>query len=181
MYITRKIVQMMNSDTILTNRVASSGLITIKLEEFFPKEEICVFDLKNYLFRELILKELDFRQSLKEHDWSQYQNKILSVWCSNDAIIPTWAYMLIASYAAPYVHSIFFGNSDEALRSYFSKKIDAFDWTLYKDAKVVIKGCSDLPVPASAYLEVTNKLVPIASSIMYGEPCSTVPVFKKKK
>lgn len=114
---------MMNSDTILTNRVASSGLITIKLEEFFPKEEICVFDLKNYLFRELILKELDFRQSLKEHDWSQYQNKILSVWCSNDAIIPTWAYMLIASYAAPYVHSIFFGNSDEALRSYFSKKL----------------------------------------------------------
>jgi hypothetical protein len=171
----------MNSVKELINRVSDSGLVTIKLEEFYPELPIKEFDLKDYLFRGLILKELDFRKSLKEHDWQQYQECYLTVFCSTDAIIPTWAYMLVASYASGIATDIGFGNTEEFVRNYFHKALSKIDPSSYQNAKLVIKGCSDKPVPASAYLEITHLLKPFVSSIMYGEPCSTVPVYKKPR
>lgn len=171
----------MNNPEELVNRVAQSGLITIKLDEFYPKEKILEFDLKPYLFQGLILKEIEFRKALKEIEWADYQNAYLSINCSSDAIIPTWAYMLIASYAFPYAKEIVYGSRDQFLQSYFRSKIRAINPEDYRDAKIVIKGCSDLEVPVSAYIDLTSHLQGYASSIMYGEPCSTVPVYKKKK
>ncbi|MBK8451347.1 MAG: DUF2480 family protein [Saprospiraceae bacterium] len=171
----------MNSEPILINRVNQSGLVTIKLEDFFPNHEIKEFDLKDYLFQGLILKEMDFRKALKEHHWDQYQNCYLTVFCSTDAIIPTWAYMLVASHAESFALDVAYGNKDEYLRNFYRQKIKSIDPKEYMDAKIVIKGCSEKEVPASAYLEITRVLKPYASSIMFGEPCSTVPVYKKAK
>jgi hypothetical protein len=166
----------------LVNRVAQSGLITIKLEEFFPqKEAIALFDLKDYLFLEMILKEKDFRAAMKAHDWTQYEGKHLLVFCSIDAIIPMWAYMLIAVYAEPFAASIFQGTESEFLKVHYEKAIAALEIDDYKDQRLVIKGCSDQPVPAAAYVALTCRLRPIAKSIMYGEPCSTVPIYKAPK
>lgn len=168
-------------DQPLVNRVANSGLITIKLEEFFPPQELAIFDLKDYLFMEMILKEKDFREALKEHNWEQYQGKILLVHCSADAVIPVWAYMLVATYAAPFAQDIFQGTAENFYRSYFLRQLDQLDMEQYRDQRLVIKGCSDHPVPPAAYLEITRKLQPLAKSIMYGEPCSTVPVYKQPR
>lgn len=168
-------------DTPLVNRVANSGLITLKLEDFFPAQPAVHFDLKAYLFMELILKEKDFREAMAAHDWSQYQGKILLVYCSADAIIPVWAYMLVASYAQPYAHEIFQGSESEFLKVYFSRALNRLDLAPYQGQRIVVKGCSDHPVPASAYLEITSLLRPIARSIMFGEPCSTVPIYKQPK
>lgn len=165
----------------LVNRVANSGLITIKLEEFFPSQELAIFDLKDYLFMEMILKEKDFREALKDHNWEQYQGKVLLVYCSADAIIPVWAYMLVATYAAPFAHDVFQGTADDFYRTYFLRQLDQLDTEQYRDQRLVIKGCSDHPVPPAAYLEITRKLQPLAKSIMYGEPCSTVPVYKQPR
>lgn len=171
----------MTTDKPLVNRVAASGLITINLESYYPTQEIAHFDLKDYLFMELILKEKDFRAALKEHDWDQYEGKILLVYCSADAIIPVWAYMLVAAKAGGITHEVFQGSQDDYLRQHFQRTIDAFELADYQDKRLVIKGCSDKPVPASAYLAVTDRLKPVAKSIMYGEPCSTVPVYKKPR
>ncbi|HMO39910.1 MAG TPA: DUF2480 family protein [Saprospiraceae bacterium] len=165
----------------LVNRVANSGLITLNLEDFFPKAAVVVFDLKDYLFMELILKEKDFRAALKEHNWEQYQDKILLVYCSTDAIIPVWAYMLVTAYAAPYANDIFQGNADTYYTAAFAKTLADMDAAQYEGQRIVIKGCSNRPVPASAYVALTRKLQPYAQSIMYGEPCSTVPVFKRPR
>ena len=165
----------------LINRVANSGLITIKLEEFFPPQEVIHFDLKDYLFMEMILKEKDFRAALKAHDWEQYTGKVLLVYCSTDAIIPVWAYMLVAAAAAPFAHDVFQGPADDYYRSYFMRRLDSLDTEQYRDQRLVIKGCSDHPVPPAAYLEITRKLQPLAKSIMYGEPCITVPVYKQPR
>ena len=163
----------------LVNRVASSGLITLRLEDFYPQEELSTFDLKDYLFMGLILKEKDFREALKEHDWSQYKGRNLAVYCSADAIIPVWAYMLVTVYAAPYAADVFQGTPDEFYKHVFQKALDQLDVSTYAGQRIVVTGCSDKPVPASAYVELTRKLQPLAQSIMYGEPCSTVPIFKK--
>ena len=168
-------------DKPLVNRVAASGLITLNLEDFFPKEELITFDLKDYLFMELILKEKDFRASSKEHDWEQYEGKNLVVFCSADAIIPVWAYMLVTAYATPFAKNIFQGTAEEFYKLAFQNALNELDMTIYEDKRIVVKGCSDKPVPPSAYVELTRKLQPYAKSIMYGEPCSTVPIFKKKK
>ena len=168
-------------DTPLVNRVAESGLVTLNLEDFFPKEEIAVFDLKNYLFMELILKEKDFREACKNHDWTQYQGKHLVIDCTADAIIPVWAYMLVAAQAAPFAKEIFQGNAENFLKSYYAQKIANFDAPQYAGKRVVIQGCSDKPVPPAAYVSLTHKLQPFAQSIMYGEPCSTVPIFKRPR
>ncbi|MBK9108827.1 MAG: DUF2480 family protein [Saprospiraceae bacterium] len=165
----------------LVNRVAQSGLITLKLEDYFPDKTVYEFDLKDYLFHGLILKELDFRKALKEHDWNLYKDSYLTILCSADAIIPTWAYMLVASYASEVVADIYFGTKKDFLISYYRDKIRAIDASIYKDSKIVIKGCSDKEVPASAYLELTAHLKPFVASIMFGEPCSTVPVYKRGK
>ncbi|HRG31927.1 MAG: DUF2480 family protein [Saprospiraceae bacterium] len=171
----------MNNAGELVNRVASSGLVTIKLEDFYPVEEIVEFDIKPFLYKELILKELDFREAMQNHNWSSYAGKILAVFCSNDAIIPTWAYMLISTHASRQTADLFFGSSEQVLIQYFNRILDKFDWKQFQGSKLVIKGCSDKPVPPSAYLRVTHHLLPYASSIMYGEPCSTVPVYKRAK
>lgn len=171
----------MNIDKPLVNRVAKSGIVTLNLENYFPKEEIISFDLKDYLFMELILKEKDFREALKNHDWSQYQGKNLCIYCSTDAIIPVWAYMLVTSYAEPFALRIVQADEKTFLDIYYQETLQALDIGQYEDKRIVIKGCSDKPVPPSAYAELTRLLRPIAKSIMYGEPCSTVPIFKKPR
>ncbi len=163
----------------LVNRVAQSGLITLDLEVFYPEGEIAPFDLKDYLFMGLILKEKDFREALKAHDWAQYAGKNLAVFCSADAIIPMWAYMLVAASAAPYARDVFQGTPEQYVEAAFLKKLAALDLSPYEGKRLVIKGCSDKPVPPSAYVEITRRLQPIALSIMFGEPCSTVPVYKR--
>lgn len=171
----------MNSDKPLVNRVAASGLITLNLEDFFPKAEVVSFDLKDYLFMELILKEKDFRAALKEHNWEQYQGKILLVYCSTDAIIPVWAYMLVSAYATPYAADIFQGEAEDFYKAIFRKALSEINPSEYEQKRIVIKGCSDKPVPPAAYVELTRLLQPYAQSIMYGEPCSTVPIFKRPR
>ena len=167
-------------DKPLVNRVAQSGLITLNLEDYFPGEEVVNFDLKDYLFMELILKEKDFRVAMKDHDWSQYEGKVVLVNCSTDAIIPLWAYMLVASNLSAYAVDVFQGTPNEYYKHAMAKALDAVDWAQYDDERVIIKGCGNKPVPPSAYLDITTKLRPFAKSIMFGEACSTVPVFKKK-
>ena len=165
----------------LVNRVANSSLVNIDLEAFYPEGEVVPFDLKEYLFRELILKEKDFREALLALDWEQYQGKNLAVFCSTDAIIPMWAYMLVASYAAPFASDIFQGQPEQFAEFAFLKKIAALNPEDYAGKRLVIKGCSDKPVPASAYLEITRRLQPVARSIMFGEACSSVPVYKRPR
>lgn len=165
----------------LVNRVAESGIITINLEDYYPSEEIVVFDLKEYLFHGLILKEKEFRQSLTEIDWSTFQDKAVLVQCSTDAIIPLWAYMLIGSYLTSIAKDVFQGTQEEYLTTRYKNMIDAMDVSQYAAQRIVIKGCSQKPVPAQAYASLTMKLKPLAQSIMFGEPCSTVPIYKKPR
>lgn len=164
----------------IVNKVANSAIESIDLEEFYPKEDLVVFDLKPHLFMELILKEKEFRTALQQLDWSAYKDKLVAVNCSADAIIPMWAYMLVASYLQPFARDIFFGSEPEALKEAFLKNIRKIDLKPFVDQRVVVKGCGDLGVGEYAYLEITKRLRPIAKSIMYGEPCSTVPIFKNK-
>ncbi len=168
-------------EKVLVNRVDQSGLVTIDLEKFFPTLPILSFDVKDYLFHGLILKEKDFRDALKIHDWSQYKDAIVCVYCSTDAIIPVWAYMLVNTYATAYAKDIFTGTEEEYIKSHYRNIIANLDAVPFQDGKVVIKGCSNRPVPASAYADITSKLSKYAQSIMYGEPCSTVPVFKRPR
>ena len=167
------------SDQII-NKVASSALVSLDLEEYYPKEEVLGFDLKPLLFMELILKEKEFRQSLLETDWQQFSGKIVAVYCSTDAIIPIWAYMLVASYLQPLAKDVIFGTPEKAKEAVLIRNIASIDPSSFQDQRVVVKGCGELPIGESAYLEITKTLRPVAKSIMYGEPCSTVPIYKKK-
>ncbi len=164
----------------LVNRVANSGLITIKPEDFYPTQTVANFDLKDYLFQGLILREKDFRSALAEYDWVQHQDQILCVYSSADAIIPVWAYMLVGVYAAPIAAHVYQGTESEFVQHHILQQISSIDPASYQDQRVVIKGCSDKPVSPAIYLEFSRKLQPFAKSIMYGEPCSTVPIFKRK-
>jgi len=164
----------------IINKVAESGLITLNLEEYYPKDEILLFDLKPFLFMEMILKEKDFRQALQQHEWSLYADKIVGVTCTADAVIPVWAYMLVASYLQPIAKEVIMGDLETARKQIFLKNIDAINGSDFTDQRVVVKGCGDIPIGEYAYMEITKKLRPVAKSIMYGEPCSTVPVYKKK-
>jgi hypothetical protein len=163
----------------MVNKVASSGLITLKLEDYWPENPLVSFDLKDYLYMELILKEKDFRAAIKELDFGQYAGKVLCVYCSADAIIPAWAYMVVAAAATPHVADIYQGTEAEYLRDHYRRVIRELDPNDYAGQRIVIKGCGDREVPAAAYLEVTAHLRPAARSIMFGEPCSTVPVYKQ--
>jgi len=164
----------------IVNKVAESGLITLDLEEYYPKEEIVVFDLKAHLFMGLILKEKDFRAALQNIDWSQYQSKNVALTCSADAIIPMWAYMLVASYLRPFANEIIFGNKETVISALILKNLSKINGEEFTAKRIVVKGCGDVQIPESAYIEITNRLRPYAKSIMYGEPCSTVPIYKKK-
>lgn len=165
----------------IINRVANSPLVSLDLEQFHRPGERALYDIKHLLYEGLILREKDFRDHIRNHQWSQYTGKFVSIICSADAIVPTWAYMLLVSALQPYARKVFFGSLEQLESSLFSESLRAVDWSQYKDAKVVIKGCSGVQVPLSAYVEVTNRLCDVAASIMYGEPCSTVPVFKRTK
>ncbi len=165
---------------VFINKVAESGIITINLEDYLPKEEIVVFDIKDYLFMGLILKEKEFRQSLKELDLSIYKDKIVAITCSADAIIPMWAYMLISTTLSQESQIVLMGSDTEVKNKLLIRAIHHLNTEEFKDKRVVIKGCGENPIPEEAYLEITNLLLPVAKSIMYGEPCSTVPVYKNK-
>lgn len=167
-------------DNIIVNKVAESGIITIDLEEYTKNISIKIFDLKDHLFMGLIVKEKDFRAALTQTNWQVYKDVYVGVTCTTDAIIPMWAYMLVASYVEPFAKKVFMGNEGQTQEQLLLHCIDTIDITHYADKRVVIKGCGDNPIPASAYLAITAKLRPVAKSIMYGEPCSTVPIFKKK-
>lgn len=167
------------SDPII-NKVASSALVSLNLEEYIPKQEVVGFDLKPHLFMEMIVKEKEFRTSLQNVDWSKYSGKVVGVYCSADAIIPMWAYMLVATHLQPMAFDIHMGNEEEALKMAFINNLRKIDPDSFYEKKVVVKGCGDTPIAAYAYLEITRILRPQVKSIMYGEPCSTVPVFKQK-
>lgn len=162
----------------IINKVSQSALTTIDLEQFIPKEDVKIFDLKPYLFMELILKEKDFRAALSAIDWASYREQIVGVCCSADAVIPVWAYMLITSYLQPYAKEVILGNEAEVLRDLITRRIRSVSTAEYLDKRIVIKGCGDKPIGDFAFLEITKLLRPVAKSIMYGEPCSTVPIFK---
>ncbi|MEJ7674376.1 MAG: DUF2480 family protein [Chitinophagaceae bacterium] len=168
-------------EDLIVNKVAESGLITLDLEAFYPKEETAVFDLKEHLFMGMILKEKDYREALKNLDWSFYQNKNVCITCTADAVIPVWAYMLTATYLEPVAKDVIFGNEDFLHRALFLKNLSKIDTTEFADKRVVIKGCGDKNITETAYVEITKLLRPVAKSIMYGEPCSTVPIYKKPK
>lgn len=164
----------------IVNKVAESGIVTLDLAGFIPpNESIKGFDIKPFLFREMILKEKDYRTSLQTNNWEEYKNKSVAVYCSVDAIIPVWAYMLAASYLEPIADTVYFGTEEELKKHLMIKNIASVDASEYSDKRVVVKGCGDIPIPDYAYVEMTQKLRPVAKSIMYGEPCSTVPIFKK--
>lgn len=162
------------------NKVADSGLITLDLEKWYPREETAVFDIKDYLFMGMILKEKDFREVLKAKDWTIYQDKNVALTCSVDAIIPVWAYMLVAANLQPFANEIVMGDEKELHKTIFLKNLSAIDVQEFYDKRVVIKGCGETPIADYVYMEITKLLRPVAKSIMYGEPCSTVPVFKKQ-
>lgn len=164
----------------IVNRVSNSKLLVFDLEELYTPGERLLFDIKPWLFQELILREKEYRDYIKNHDWSQYTNKLIAITCTAEAIIPTWAYMLLSSALQPVAGMVVFGSLDDLESIIYQKTLEKVDWEKYRDAKVVIKGCSKVNVPISAYVEATNKLRALASSVMFGEPCSTVPIFKKK-
>ncbi|RYD86840.1 MAG: DUF2480 family protein, partial [Sphingobacteriales bacterium] len=146
---------------------------------YLPGERV-VYDIKDNLFMGLMLREKDFREFVKGHDWTQYQDKYVAVTCTADAIVPAWAYMLLANRLAPYAIEVVFGDAEVLETVLFVKAIAKMDLEKYRDQRLVIKGCGDIPVPVSAYVELTKKLTPVAKSLMFGEPCSTVPIYKRK-
>ncbi|TJZ60589.1 DUF2480 family protein [Sphingobacterium olei] len=164
----------------IINKVAQSGLLTVDLANYAPKEDITVYDIKDNLFHGLILKEKDFRDFVKDHDWSSYQDKNMAITCSTDAIVPTWAYMILTNKLAPYAKSVHFGTLEEVQQRLFLEEVAKIDYSQYQDQRVVVKGCGDIYIPESAFILFTKQLSAVAKSIMYGEPCSTVPVFKRK-
>lgn len=165
---------------VVVNKVAESGLITLNLEAYLPKGELVTFDLKDHLFMGLILKEKDFREALKNTDWQVYEGKHVAITCTADAIIPLWAYMLVVTYLQPVAGEVLVGTQEELYRHIVLKNIAAIDTAALTDQRVVVKGCGDIEIGAYAYGEVTRVLRPVVKSIMYGEPCSTVPIYKKK-
>ena len=167
-------------EEIIVNKVAQSALETIDLEKFYPEGETIVFDLKDYLFMELILKEKDYRESLKKTDWNIYENKNVCITCTADAIIPLWAYMLAVSYLQPIAKEVVVGTESFLQETLFLKNLSKINAKEFEGKRVVVKGCGEKNIPAVAYAEITKILRPVAKSIMYGEPCSTVPVYKQK-
>jgi hypothetical protein len=168
------------SDSALVNRVAQSGLMTIKPEEWFPSNKILELDISTYLFQGLLLREKEFRAQMNELDWTVYKDKVLCVFCATDAIVPVWAYMVIAGHTTNIVADLYHGREIDYLKYHFRKVIDHLDTAQYSGQKVVIKGCSNKPIPTSVYQDIAQRLIPVVQKLMFGEACSTVPIFKKK-
>ncbi len=164
----------------VVNRVSNSSLVTLDLEQFHDSNPRTLFDIKDWLYQGIILKEKEFREQIKSYDWSQYKNHNVAITCSTDAIIPTWAFMLVAVSLQPYINKQIFGSLAELETQLYLNALGKIDWQKYKQAKVVIKGCSKVEVPTAIYVEAINRLRPLAASIMFGEPCSTIPLFKNR-
>jgi hypothetical protein len=171
----------MQQENEIINRVSGSSLVTFDLEEYYQPGERVLLDIKDQLHEGLILKEKDFRAYIKSHNWQQYQNKLVAITCSADAIIPTWAHMLVAIALTPYATAIEFGTLKQLEEKLYDSALAKINWEQFRNAKVVVKGCSKVSVPASAYVKAAAYLQPIASSLMFGEACSTVPLYKKQK
>jgi len=165
----------------IVNRVAKSPLINIDLEEFYPDGKRLLFDIKEWLFEGIILKEKDFREHVQNHDWSQYQDSYIALTCSEDAIIPSWAYLLLSTELTPYAKKVVVGNLELLETTIFQEVIQNLDISEYENKPIIIKGCADKPIPPSAFSFLIDRIQPIAKNIMYGEACSTVPLFKRKK
>lgn len=165
----------------IINRVANSKLVTIDLEDYYPNGNRMLLDIKDWLLEGLVLREKDFRQQALEHNWEQYKNCFVALNCSTDAIVPAWAYMLLATYLEPYATKSVIGDLNALETSIYQEIITGLDITEFKDKPIIIKGCSNKPIPDNAYIQLTTKLKPVAKSIMYGEACSSVPLFKKPK
>lgn len=169
------------SDYPIENKVAKSGLVVIEMDDLVPDKEILEIDIKDRLWEGIALKEKDFRDFVKNHDWATYQGKAVAVHCSADAIVPNWAYMLVASQLRTQTDKIYFTNPEEAKRLMIQESIEAIDPEAYRDARIIVKGCGKKSADYSAYGYLTSRLMPVAKSIMFGEPCSTVPIYKKPK
>jgi hypothetical protein len=172
---------MENIEDEIINKVATSSLVTFDLEDYYSPGDRVLLDIKDQLYQGLILKERDFRTYIKMHDWSVYRGKYVAITCSADAIVPTWAYMLLVIALQPHVRHVIFGTLESLEESIYLERLREVDWNQFKDAKVVIKGCSKVNVPVSIYVLVTARIRPFAASLMFGEPCSTVPLFKRSK
>ena len=165
----------------IVNRVSNSKLITIDLEDFYPEGERILFDISDWLYKGLILREKDFRESVQNHDWTNYKDKYVALTCKTDAIIPSWAYLLITTYLGPLVKKVVVGNLELLETTIFQDIINNIDITEYKDKPIIIKGCADKPIPETASAQLVHKLLPLAKTIMFGEACSTVPLYKRGK
>ncbi|MEP0133213.1 MAG: DUF2480 family protein [Eudoraea sp.] len=164
----------------IVNRVAQSKLVTLDLEEYYPQGSRLQIDIKDWLFESLILKEKEFRNQIASHNWEQYKDAYVALNCSSDAIIPGWAFMLISTKLQPYVKKVVLGSLEDLETTVFQSIIENLEVSDFKDKPVIIKGCSNKPIPPNAYLWATIKLQPVAKSIMYGEACSSVPLYKRK-
>lgn len=165
----------------IVNKIAESTIINFDLEEYYDQSPRAIIDIKDQLFNGLVLREKDFREFVKSTDWSVYKNKNVSIHCSVDAIIPTWAYMLLSSVLQPVAKNVVFGDASHLENALFQKALEAVDLDTYRDGKVIIKGCGTFPVPNFAYVEITRLLLPVVASLMYGEACSAVPIYKKPR
>lgn len=164
----------------IVNRVANSVLQVFDLEDYFPKQPIVELDISQWLFGGFILKETEFRDQLKQHDWSHYKDTYVALYCSEDAILPAWAYALVSVHLEPFALKVINGTKKDVLLSVYQKTLEMLDYTPFRDKPVILKGCSNKPVPQEVYVMATQKLVPFAKSIMFGEACSAVPLYKKK-
>ncbi|MEX0721010.1 MAG: DUF2480 family protein [Balneolaceae bacterium] len=167
-------------EAIVNKIQQNTKLVTIDLQKFHDVTPIEELDIKQFLFQELLLKEKDFREQLENFDWSQYQDKYLAVYCSTDAIIAPWAWMLITSHASEFAKEVFLKKPAQIPHELYQRAIEPYDWSQYQDKFVLLKGCGKIHVPDSIYLLATNKLMGVAKKIMYGEACSNVPVWRKK-
>lgn len=164
----------------IINRVSNSKLVTYNLEDLYPQGERIAFDISSWLLEGIVLKESDFREKAQNHDWSQYQDKFVALFCSTDAIVPGWAYLLLSLHLAPYVKKVTVGTLDELESILFAELLKDLDVSEFEDKPIIIKGCAHKPIPQNAYVLLAQKLQPVAKSIMYGEACSSVPLYKKK-
>ena len=168
-------------DIPIVNRVAESDIRVYNLESVWDGREVVEIDLSAYLFRGLLLREADFRKQMSAMDWTEFRDKHVAVHCSTDAVVPRWSYVLVASKAAPYARSVAFGTAEALVRDFYTRALELEDWAQYDDRIVVIKGCGSDIVPVNAYITATLKLQERAKKIMYGEPCSSVPIWRKPR
>lgn len=170
----------MDTTKPLVNKVAQKAIVTLDIETYFPtQEEVAIIDLKDYLFKGLILKEAEFRDIVKNTDWAQYKDKYVTVYCSTNAIIPMWAYMVLSAELTPYAKDIANADPAHTTEIFLYRNLANLDMAQFAGQRVVVKGCGDRQVPEAAYVQIAQQLAKVARSIMYGEPCSTVPVYKK--